>query len=44
MFSTSSSKICCSLAKIKIFENPRWRPRSGGHVLQTAVAMATVLN
>ena len=44
MFSTSSSKICCSFAKNKIFENVQDGSQIGEHVVKTAVAMATVLN
>ena len=35
-------KFVAVLQKIKFLKNPRWRP-SGGHVVKTAVAMATVL-
>ena len=44
MFSTNSSKICCSFAKNKIFEKSKMAAKKGGHVVKTAVAMATVLN
>ena len=44
MFSTNSSKICCSFAKNKIFEKIQYGGQDGGHVVKTAVAMATVLN
>ena len=46
MFSTSSSRICCNFEKNNIFEksNMARRGQNGGHVVKTAVAMATVLN
>ena len=44
MFSTNSSKICCSFAKNKIFEKIQDGGQDGGHVVKTAVAMATILN
>ena len=44
MFSTNFSKICCSIAKNKIFEKSKMAGQDGRHVVKTAVAMATVLN
>ena len=44
MFSTNSSKICCSFAKKKFFEKIQDGGQNGGHVVKTAVAMATVFN
>ena len=45
MFSTNSSKICCSFAKNKIFGKSKMAAKlDDGHVVKTAVAMATVLN
>ena len=37
-------KFVAVLRKIQFLKNLRWRPRCGGHVVKTAVAMATVLN
>ena len=44
MFSTNSSKISCSFVKSKILEKNKDGGQNGGHVVKTAVAMATVLN
>ena len=44
MFSTNSSKICCSFAKNIFFKKNQDGNQDGGHVVKTAVAMATVLN
>ena len=44
MFSTNSSKICCSFAKNEIFLKIQDGGQNGGHIVKTAVAMATVLN
>ena len=43
MFFTNSSKICCSLRKIK-FSKIQDGGQDGGHVVKRPVAMATVLN
>ena len=43
VFSTNSSKSCCSFAKNKIFEKSNGG-QDGGHVVKRSVAMATVLN
>ena len=43
MFSTNSSKICCSFAKNKSLKNPRWRLK-WRTCCENASAMATVLN
>ena len=40
MFSTNSSKICCSFAKNKIFE----KSKMAFYVGKRPVAMATILN
>ena len=38
MFSTNSSKVCCSFAKNKIFENGGQNGgQNGGHVVKTAI-------
>ena len=44
MFSTNSSKIYCSFAKINFLKKIQDGGQDGGHVVKTAVAMATVLN
>ena len=44
MFSTNSSKICCSFAKNTIFEKSKMAAKMAGHVVKTTVVMATVLN
>ena len=44
MFSTNSSKICCSFAKNEIFERLKMAAKLAGHVVKRAVSMATVLN
>ena len=44
MFSTNSSKICCSFAKNRIFDKIQDGGQDGGNVVKTAVVMATVLN